>query len=279
MLLQEVPSWFEQQRQWKALKASSREIYGILLQQGLRGLGADREADSITFKDADRLYDRLWNQASPHKANSVCGVLRRVWGVMLRHEIVKSNPFSKMDLSSTRARRVMWSSEQVEEFIAASETYGLPAIGLLLHLCYTFGQRPGDMRQLKWSNYYEHGLHFTQEKTGKVMDIWVPPDIQFDLEQVERIGPYIVTREDTHNPFTSDDYQPIFRKVREIAMLPKFLQLRDARRSATTELEEAGATDAEIQSVTGHDRRSTLNVYGMNTQKTSKNALNKRFNR
>lgn len=279
MLLEQIPEWFYQQRAWTKLKASSQEVYAILLTQGLRGLGTDKEADSITARDADRLYDRLWNEASPHKANAVCSVLRRVWTVLKRHEIVHHNPFERMDLTTTRARRVKWTQEQVDDFIAASISYGLPAIGLLLHLCYVFGQRPGDMRQLKWSNYYDHGLHFTQEKTGKVMDIWVPPDIQDDLALVERIGPYIVTREDTHQPFTQDDYQPIFRKIRKLALLPDFLQLRDARRSATTELEESGATDAEIMSVTGHDRRSTLNVYGVNSQKTSRNALNKRFSR
>ncbi len=63
----------------------------------------------------------------------------------------------------------------------------------------------------------------------------------------------------------------------EAASLPSNLQMRDLRRTGATEMAEAGATNAEMRSVTGHKTMDVLSIYVRTTQAQASSAVNKRF--
>ncbi len=279
MQLKQLPMWFGSQIAYHTLSSGSQEQYSILLRQGVEGLGADKDIREIRAPEADALYQALKESGSEHKAIAVCKVCRRVWNVAMRHELTDINPFAAMGLGDTPRRQVLWTEGQLNTFIGAAVAFGLPSLGLLAVLCYTFAQRPGDMRKLKWEDYHDHAIHFTQEKTGKVMVIAVPPHVAYELDEVPKLGPYIVTREDTLRPYTEDDYNKLFRIVRKRALLPDHLQLRDLRRTGITEHAASGATDSELMSVSGHDTRNTLNIYTVINLAMSRAAMEKRFDK
>lgn len=277
MKLNQLLSWYESTRYWRMLSEDTKQNYRILIKQGVTLLGSERYVVDVTAEDADRLYDTLKETVSQHKAVSVCTILRAVWNVMLRYSKAHQNPFTNMRLGVPNQRTIIWTSDQVDQFIDASVDYGLPSIGLLLLMCYTFGQRPGDMRQLQWSAYDGKFLRYKQEKTKKDMISFVPEDIREILSLVDKVGPYIVTREDTGRPFTADDYLPIFKTVRSDAFLPETLQLRDARRSAITAAGANGATDSDLLTLGGHNVRTTLNVYQTVTEEGAEKAMKRRL--
>lgn len=276
MRLNQLLNWFKSTPAWRRLKPQSQTVYSLLIAQGVALLGPETSIVDIRAENADWLYETLTKSHGIHKATSVCAVLRTVWNVAYRYQKTPHNPFAKMGLGAGNPRTVIWSEEQVNAFVAASVEYGLPSIGLLVVLCYTFGQRPGDIRLLKWSNYDGEYFEFTQQKTGKRVLLAVPDEVKDELSLIPRTSPYIIVREDTNRPYTEDDYLPIFKQVRALAVLPDTLQIRDCRRSATVRMEENGATDADIMNLTGHDRRSTLNHYHTTTRKSAKRAMNLR---
>lgn len=277
MQLNQLLSWYESTPAWAKLSPGSQAVYRTLITQGVQLLGPHSAINTITARQADSLYATLEAKQGTHKAASVCRVLRRVWNVALRYQETTNNPFSKMGIPNSKVRTVLWTEEQINLFISASVEYGLPSLGLLLVLCYTFGQRPGDMRNLKWENYDGEYIYFTQEKTGKDIILAVPESLQEDLQLVERESEYIIVREDTGLPYNKHDYRYHYMNILEKAGLPSKLQMRDARKTAVTELGELGATDSDLQNLGGHDVRTTLNTYQLVTKKAAKRVMQMRF--
>lgn len=277
MRLSQLLTWTESRRFWAKLKPGSQQVYRTLLRQGVTLLGEDIDASTVRAEEADSLYDRLESQYGTHKAVSVCVVLRKVWNELVRYEQVSTNPFTHMGLGSVSDRKVIWTKDQIDRFCKASVQYGLPSLGLLLTFCYTFGQRPGDMRQLRWNQYDGEYLYYIQQKTGKQMVSSVPESLREVIDSLDKVGPFIISREDTEQPYTEDDYLWHYKNILKLAGLPNNLQLRDARKTAITEMGELGATDSELQALGGHDTRQTLNTYQKTTKKLADNVSRMRF--
>lgn len=64
--------------------------------------------------------------------------------------------------------------------------------------------------------------------------------------------------------------------VRDLAGLPKNLQLRDLKRTSTTETRMAGATDHEMQATTGNNKES-LQIYSVPQNAEATAAIRKRL--
>jgi len=277
MQLKHILTWWESLPHWATLSVGSMEQYQILLTQAVAELGPDRDVEEIRAPEADILYASLKESKSEHKAVSVCRVCRAVWNLMIRYELATINPFEKMGLGQTAARAQLWTDENLQDFIAASSTRGLPSMGLLALLCWTLAQRPGDMAELKWEDYRDHAMWFTQRKTKKPMGIKVPHDLAYELDGITRLGPHIITREDIRKPYSEPARHQIFCEVRRLALLPDTLQMRDLRRTGTTAMADAGATDAEMQAVNGISTRQLLNTYQRTSLRQTENAMKKRF--
>ena len=53
--------------------------------------------------------------------------------------------------------------------------------------------------------------------------------------------------------------------------------MRDLRRTGATKMAEAGCTEDELRSVTGHQSRDVLSIYVRPTKKLAAAGINKRF--
>jgi integrase len=282
-------AFYKSTNQYKKLTVNSRKFYDLMINTALSsrigGSGVNfgnMQAKSVSPTHADKLYTLLTDLKSEHRAVHVCKVLRKIWYVGKRHGKIQSNPFERMGLSGLQDRTVLWTPEQVDTFVQKADEMGLASIGTLAMLCYDLCQRPGDMRQLTWAGYDGVSMRFTQEKTDTVMTIPVSPRLMGRLDTIkpdnETSSAHIVIYEGTGRPYDRRLYTRYAAKVRNAAGLPSTLQIRDLRRTGATEMAEAGCTEDELRSVTGHKSRDVLSIYVRPTNKLAASGVSKRFN-
>ena len=279
-------SQYKKTNSWTKLSLNSKRTYDQLLRGTMRlrvgessKLLGDLLVRHISVKHAEQIYSQLCKDCSMHRANHVCKVLRRIWTVGERLGATKSNPFKNMGLKKTPSRKILWEPEQVHAFVDMSDTLGVPSLGTMALLCYDLCQRPGDMRQLTWQDFNDQMFGFEQEKTKTWVDIPASPRL---IERVNIMSPsnwhdHIVYYEKTGKPYDRRQYNKVFCRIRNAAGLPAELQLRDLRRTGATEMAEAGCTEDELRSVTGHQSRDVLSIYVRPTKKLAAAGINKRF--
>jgi len=269
---------------FKKLKPNSQEAYRRLMEiASTTTIGESNVyfgqmlASGVTAKHADGYYQAVSESHTPYLAYHSVKVLRVVWGQGIRFNLVKSNPFSKMKLKGLQSRQTLWEPEEVDRFIQASDEIGYPSVGTLALMCYYLCQRPGDMRKLTWSHLNDGILEFDQEKTGVPMELWVPERLLERLGERRGDDDPILINDVTGRAHTRWSYYKQAAEVRKAAGLPDELQLRDLRRTGATEMAEAGSTEDELRSITGHKSRGVLSVYVRPTRKLARSAMAKRF--
>ena len=273
-------------KEWSELSQNSKRTYNQLLgcMTGVR-VGESRKAfqnmriSNINRTYANNLHQQLHKDVSRHRANHTCKVLRRIWSVGELAEIVKTNPFRNMGLKKTKQREIMWTPEQVQQFMEAADNMGLPSMGTMALMCYDLCQRPGDMRQMTWDKYKSERFSFVQEKNKSVVDIPASPRLieRLKTATVSDQHDNIVYYENTGKTYDRRHYNKVFCRVRDAANLPSHLQMRDLRRTGATEMAEAGCTNTELRSVTGHKSVDVLAIYVRPTVKLATAGINKRF--
>tara|TARA_R110002072_G_scaffold2367_4_gene19708 strand:- start:4914 stop:5987 length:1074 start_codon:yes stop_codon:yes gene_type:complete len=271
---------------WNKLSANSKRTYDQLLRSTMRlrvGSSSKMLQDTmikhVSVKHAEQIYSQLCKDCSMHRANHVCKVLRRIWTVGERLGATKSNPFKNMGLKKTPSRKILWDPEEVHAFVDMADKMGLPSLGTVALLCYDLCQRPGDMRQLTWKDFSDQMFGFEQEKTKTWVDIPASPRLLARMDKVSLSNwhDYLVYYERTGKPYDRYQIGKVFRRIRNAAGLSSELQLRDLRRTGATEMAEAGCTEDELRSVTGHQSRDVLSIYVRPTKKLAAAGINKRF--
>ena len=157
---------------WATLSDNTKRTYNQLLTgvfkvrlgKSTKTIG-EINAKTITPMMAEAIYEHLKAGVSEHRANHTVKVLRRVWQVCKRKQLVRSNPFREMGLRSLPDRLVLWEPEEVQALIEHADATGYWSIGTLVLLCYDLCQRPGDIRQLTWDSFSGDEFDFIQEKT------------------------------------------------------------------------------------------------------------------
>ena len=279
---------YKKSQEWKNLTANSKRTYNQLLgcMRGVR-VGESRKTfqnmriSNIDVKYSGDLHQQLEEDVSTHRANHTCKVLRRIWSVGERRSGIKFNPFRNMGLKKPVDSRpkVLWQPEQVHLFIQTADQMGLPSMGTMALMCYDLCQRPGDMRQMTWDKYKNQRFGFEQEKNKSVVDIPASPRLLERLQSatVNTNHNHIVYYEKTGKTYDRRHYNKVFCRVRNQANLPSLLQMRDLRRTGATEMAEAGCTNTELRSVTGHKSVDVLAIYVRPTVKLATAGINKRF--
>lgn len=270
---------------WTSLSDNTKRTYNQLLRgcftvrlaKSTKNFG-ELTATNVSPMMAEALYMHLKDSVSEHRANHTMKVLRRVWQIGIKKSIVRKNPFCDMGLRQLPERIVLWEPEQVQEFILYADEQGYWSIGTLALLCYDLCQRPGDMRQLLWQNFKDGHFDFVQEKTK--VRVTIPASPRLIARLSNRAGlpsEYICLSEITDKPYDRYAAYKLVARLRKAAGLPDHLQLRDLRRTGATEMAEAGCTEDELRSVTGHKGRGVLNTYVRPTRKLAAGGMSKRF--
>jgi integrase len=268
----------------KVYRLSLTELCGVQLKDG-RTLG-EIHINRINRRVVDAIYEKLQRHdeaGNPTRlayANKIMTVASSLWWVAGRWEYVTGdNPFSAMKRIGTGKRHVVWTPEQLEIFKAKAVEMGYRSIALAFTMQYELAQRQGDVLSLMWSNYNGTHVDFEQSKTGREMWLPVSAELKAMLDATPRASTYIVASEFTQRPFSGARFRGAVREIREAAGLPSELTSLDLRRTAATEMGDAGATEAEIMSVGGWTNPSTVQRYKQRTDVQAGNALQKRWNK
>jgi integrase len=116
------------------------------------------------------------------------------------------------------------------------------------------GQRQGDLLRLPWNAYDGKHIRLRQSKTGARVVIPVGAPLKAALDAAPKVSPIILTNRGG-KPWLSESFRWSWNRACKAAGIVG-LTFHDLRGTAVTRLALAGATEAEIATITGHSMRS-----------------------
>lgn len=236
--------------------------------------------DKITRQMALEFYEELKATGQKRKPSQVMQIARVVFQFGENYGHIAKNPFTHLGVSKAKPRRAIFTPEQIQAAKVKALELGLPSIARAIQIGASAGQRPGDIRVLKRSQYDGKWLRIQQSKTGAMVDIPVHgmPELKAELDSMDHDSVLILHEERTGRPYNKD---MLCRRVREVfkaSGLGDDIQFRDLRRTAVVRLAEAGCEIAEICAITGHsltEATEILEVYLIRTRVMAENAARK----
>ena len=248
-------------------------------------LGKIRLAD-IRYKHVTYAYDSWADTNGPSAANYMATCLSIVLNTAIRHEAIVTNPVSLLNRKVEKPRKVKWSKGDVSSFLTtAYSEWRWRSIGLILHMAYEWGQRIGDMRLLKWEDidFEAQRVDITQSKRGVDVHLPIPDDLLAMLEAQrvdfgfqDYVAPRVKPNHSGYSPYTAIEIHTQVNNIKAKAELDPKLQARDLRRTAITEMAEAGVDLVGIMQVSGHQSPNSVTPYLVNTYSGASAALSKR---
>ena len=152
-------------------------------------------------------------------------------------------------------------------------------------MAYTFAQRIGDMRTLEWSNinFEERRLDLEQSKKRAEVHLPITENIYKMLKQQHKdfgfqkyVAPHPLPRNGGYVTYTDVEISRVVNRIKEEANIPKELTAMDMRRTAITEMVEAGVDTTQIMAVSGHSSPNSMRPYIRHTYKSAASALERR---
>lgn len=215
---------------------------------------SDRRARGAFMKWRDRLAER-----SRRQADYAWTVLARILSWALNRGLVPVNPCEKGGrlYRGTRAAHV-WTDVDEAAFLRNAPGH----LHLALILALWTGQRQGDLLRLAWNAYDGERIRLQQSKTGERVTIPVGTPLKTALDQATRHSATILTTS-AGRPWTPDGFRASWRKACEAAGI-EGVTFNDLRGTAVTRLARAGATEAEIATLTGHSLRDVRSILDTN---------------
>ena len=207
--------------------------------------------DEVTAPQAQEIYDKLSDRGVTF-ANRITAVIRKIYNYGMKYGHIEYNPW-KMIQSETPK-----------------------------HMAYDWAQRIGDMRMLTWDkiDFENKVLNLEQSKRRAIVHLPISDDLFSMLQQQNGafdwqpyVAPNVNARTDTgYAPYGLEVVSRVAKKVIIGAGLRPELRLSDLRRTATTEMVEAGVGIVQIMQVTGHQSPQSVTPYMTNTLTGATNA-------
>ena len=240
----------------------------------------------IRHKHIARSYDRWIFESGIRTANYIIANLSIVFNMCIANEVMLFNPAGQVKKQTPKKRKIKWTPEQVKTFLdTAYSKWEWRSIGLIVHMAYEWSQRLGDMRTLTWDeiDFDAQRLDLTQSKRG--VDVHLPiSDGLFRMlkQQHKELGfqPYVAPNpsrlQGAYKCYSKTQISIIINEIKKEANLPDELWGMDMRRTAITEMLEAGVDMAGIMQVSGHQSPQSMVPYMVNTYAAASKALSKR---
>lgn len=206
------------------------------------------------------------NKHRPRFANYV----KQVLSILMEHAIDlgwrRDNPAKGVRNLPTGEGWEPWPKGAIEAFRAVASPRAL----LVFEMALGTGQRISDVLKMRWSDIDGEGIMVVQGKAtraGKApQPMWVPfsPRLLVFMEGIERKGLTIIAGDDTR-PLSYRAAAHTVEQARE-ASGTKAYKIHGLRANRASELYEAGASDAEVQAITGHRSVEMARRYGRGAQ-------------
>jgi len=269
---------------FKKLSGAAQQDYESCLVISRDALGHVR-LKNLTGTLAQDAYN-IWLTRGIYRANKIASVLSIVLnkGVKMGLHIV--NPMPHIDRETNPARKVTWTPEQVNMFLTtAYKRWRWRSIGLIMQMAYEWGQRVGDMRMLTWTaiNFDKKRCDLEQSKRGESVHLPISDPLMHVLKQQHEtfgfqclVTPQMRPQDGAYKPYSKETLFSFVNQVKAAAGLPDELTAMDMRRSAITEMAEAGVSIATMKQVTGHTNINSLTPYIKHTYSGASEALAQR---
>lgn len=242
-----------------ALAPGTRENYrrhcdDIRAKNGPKDMRTFRRKHAIAARDA---LAATWS-----KANDRVSVLSNLCKLAVDNEWIDRNPVT--DIVKLKGGEYRpWPAAKLKAFETCCTTTGNETARTGYELMLGTGQRIGDCANMEWADFDGEYMAVVQEKTGTKIWVYCPKRLQAYLSSLPKRGRYILARNLTQ-PLGKRAVQKAIEEVRQLidAMVgDDRLVPHGWRYNAAVELSEAGCSDAEIQSVTGHKSLQMVQKY------------------
>lgn len=244
---------YKESPRWKRLKPATRASYDRYLSElddayGIRNWSLLRRSNVIELRDK--------HQDSPRRANYYLQLLSILGEVAIDRDIRTDNPAKGIEKLQGGAGWRAWEPEELLWFEGAARN---AACRLAYYLALFTGQREGDVLSMTWNAVRDGAVEVMQQKTGARVVIPLHPVLSDVLSETAKRGMFIVCTE-AGAQYTTDGFKTMWR--REILSCGlDGVQFHGLRKNASGALAEAGCTDEEIMSITGHKTRSMISLY------------------
>lgn len=249
-----ITSYYQTPR-FKGLKASTKAEYRRTLEL-LRDKNGTKDFTKLRRKDVMAARDKYADQW--RKANAMVEQI----SILARHAIdlewITSNPaqgIEKLKGGSYEA----WPERKLASYERYCEQRGLTIERAIYELCIGTGQRIGDVVAMEWAHFRGGYMEVVQEKTGARLSIFCPERLQIFLNGLPKNGNHILAKNETQH-ISKRRAQSLVAEVRKQIEAEDFV-IHGWRYTAAKELAEAGCSDTEIQSVTGHKSLEMVKKY------------------
>ena len=277
--------------QFLSLKPRSQKDYEYNLNKALETSVTDaKKLKDLRISNLSVAHCKIVYQEWLKKGTRTANIMSTTLSVVLRMaeelELLIKNPMSKVKKIKEKARRVMWSQEQVKIFLdTAYSEYKWRSIGLIVHMAYEFAQRIGDMRLLKWENIDFENSRVNLVQSKRRAEVTIPINASLlsmlsnqhkDFGFQEYVAPRPYPRSGAYRVYSNTEVSGVVNAIKKVAKLPPELTAMDMRRTAITEMVEAGVDTTQIMSVSGHNSPQSMRPYIKHTFKSANNALARR---
>jgi len=278
-------------RQFASLARSSQKGYELSLASFCRMSVNGRTLGNISIHNINvalctEIYDTWELETSTANANHNARIFSVVMNYLITMEKLTVNPMARVRKRTSEPRSVIWTHDQVLSFLDKAFTkFEWRNIGLIVLMCYEWGQRPVDIRNLTWDqiDLDQAVVTITQTKRGATVELPIPDNLIAMLKQQKEdwdFQPYVVPhhrpQDNAYRPLTIAQMVTLLTEVKAATGLPDDLRVGDLRKTAIVQMIESGVDHLAIQSVSGHKNVQSLNPYNKFSLKTAKSALERR---
>lgn len=228
----------------------------------------------------------VWLKRGIYRANKIAAIMSILINWAKKNGISIENPMPLLEKTPNPQRTVMWEPEQVNKFLTkAYSEWKWRSIGLIVQMAYEWGQRVGDMRMLTWAaiNFDKKRCDLVQSKRGAEVHLPISDTLMHVLKQQHEtfgfqclVTPQVQPSDGSYKPYTKEMLHVYVNAVLEAAELPSYLTAMDMRRTAITEMVEAGVDITQIKQVSGHTNINSLTPYIKHTYTGASEALAQR---
>ncbi len=242
---------------------------------------------NIKVRHLIQAYD-IWLKTGIRTANYRKSVLSAAWKYSMRQDVMIHNPVALVPTKASKQRRVYWSRDQIKTFLEVGYSdFRWRSISLIVHMAYDWGQRVGDMRVLTWDclDLDQCRIDLTQSKRNADVHLPISKNLcnmlrnhkeEFGFQKY--VAPKINIDRGLIRAYAETEIAPVINDIQVEANLPTELNAQDLRRTAVTEMMEAGVDAVGLMQVTGHQNITSLKPYMVNTFSGASKALAARGN-
>ncbi len=210
------------------------------------GKNGDKDMRKTTRPAIRAAHDKL--SKTPRKADRALQTGSLLWNYASKKLDwpLGENPFSGIDHFGKQREFLPWPEWMVKALGTAPERVQTAA-----QLILGTGQRPNAAINMRREHFRGEWMIVRDEKGDDDFEVFCPDRLRKYVDSLPRTGAYVLAKNLTE-PAGYDAVEKAFRKWREsLGEEAKKFVLHGLRKLAIIELAEAGATDAQIQAVTG----------------------------